>query len=224
MLMEKKITASLAFLACAMAAGCGTFKNTAQDAISVAEEHPISVDSQVVTLTLTPTNGDAALSRLDAARVRAFAETYMRKGHGPISITEPDGAAFAAAFASNVEGALYDAGVSRDAIGHSSHQGSGSAGDAVILSYTHYVATPSACGVWQNIRRRDYKNQRSPNFGCASQNNLAAMIVDPRDLIAPQVESEPDSAIRIRGVRAFRQGEDTASERNGDIQVRVDDQ
>ncbi len=222
MLMVQKLPASLAVLACAFAAGCGSFKNTAQDAISVAEQHPISVDSQVVTLTLTPTASDAELSRLDEARLRAFAQAYLRKGHGPVSVTTPQGAPAGAAFAANVEKALHDAGLAHGSIARAVHQGGAS--DDLILSYTHYIATPSACGLWQGIRKRDYKNQRSANFGCASQNNLAAMIVDPHDLIAPQTEADPDSAIRIRGVRAFRQGEDTSSARSNEIEARVGDQ
>ncbi|MFZ5617384.1 MAG: CpaD family pilus assembly lipoprotein, partial [Pseudomonadota bacterium] len=91
----------------------------------------------------------------------------------------------------------------------------------IIVSYNHYVATPSACGIWEGDRERDYRNMRSPNFGCATQNNLAAMIGDPHDLIEPAEMTPPDSATRIRGVTAFRKGEVTSSATDGEVETEV---
>ena len=98
--------------------------------------------------------------------------------------------------------------------------GQGSTTD-VILSYTHYVATPSACGVWEGAKERDFRNMRSPNFGCSSQNNLAAMIGDPPDLIEPAAMTDPDAAIRIRGVDLFRKGQVTSSQTDTEIEQQV---
>jgi pilus assembly protein CpaD len=62
---------------------------------------------------------------------------------------------------------------------------------------------------------------RSPNFGCSMQNNLAAMIGDPRDLVEPAAMTAPDAAIRVRGVKLFREGQVTSSETDGDVEQRV---
>ena len=60
--------------AAALAAGCAGAWNGAEDGLSVAEEHPIAVDSQVVTMTL-PLSGSAELSSLDKARLVAPSTT-----------------------------------------------------------------------------------------------------------------------------------------------------
>jgi type IV pilus biogenesis protein CpaD/CtpE len=47
------------------------------------------------------------------------------------------------------------------------------------------------------------------------------MIGDPRDLVEPAAMTDPDSAIRIRGVKLFREGQVTASETDSDIEQQV---
>lgn len=195
--------------------GCAAQFNGHEQALTVAEEHPIAVDSQTVTMTLAENGG--ALSSLDEARLRAFADSYMNNGHGALTVTTPSGAD-----AAGVRDFLNRHGVPLSSIVEADYR-SGDARD-VILSYTHYVATPSACGIWEGMRERDYRNMRSPNFGCATQNNLAAMIGDPHDLIAPADMTSPDSATRIRGVTKFRKGEDTSSQSNSEIKSQVADQ
>lgn len=201
--------------------GCELYRNTAADALTVQETHPITVDSQVVTLTLAPQAG-GELSALDAAKIRAFALDYMNKGHGPVSLTSPARPSRAAeAFMGRIDDVFQQVGLPQGTAQRTSYARSAGADDAYILSYTHYVATPSACGVWRDRRTRDYKNLRTPNFGCATQNNLAAMVIDPHDLVAPADMTSPDAAIRIRGVRAFRLGEDTATQKSADIEAKV---
>jgi pilus assembly protein CpaD len=214
--MTRTMKCILLCVAASAAAGCATKFNTAEHALSVAEEHPISVDTQTVTMTLA---SGAGLTGLDRARLRAFADSYMRDGHGSLTVTAPGGASGGQGEA--VRAALYEFGVSPDMIAASSYRaGEGSTTD-LILSFTHYVATPSACGVWEGQRERDFRNMRSPNFGCSTQNNLAAMIGDPRDLVEPAAMTDPDAAIRVRGVTAFRKGETTSSETDRDLEQSI---
>lgn len=214
--MNKSISKLLLLAAAASSVGCAAKFNGPEHALTVAEEHPISVDSQTVTMTIA--DGSGELSSLDRSRVRAFAESYMSNGHGALSVTAPANGGDAAA---SVRQALYDAGVPWSSMADAAYRGGEGASRDLILSYTHYVATPSACGVWEGDRERDYRNMRSPNFGCATQNNLAAMIGDPHDLIEPAAMTAPDSATRIRGVTAFRKGEVTSSATDGEVQTQV---
>jgi pilus assembly protein CpaD len=207
---------ALLMSAAVAATGCATKFNGAEQALTIEEEHPISVDSQTVTMTMAPS---ASLSGLDRARLRAFADAYLRDGHGALTLSAPGGADDG--HASGVRAALSEFGVPADQIAAASYRtGEGSTTD-LILSYTHYVATPSACGVWEGARDRDFRNMRSPNFGCSMQNNLAAMIGDPRDLVEPAAMTAPDAAIRVRGVKLFREGQVTSSETDGDVEQRV---
>ena len=203
----------------AIGSGCGTAINGAEDALTIQEQHPISVDRQMVTLILTPISGSGTLSDIDHVRLRTFADGYLNQGHGPLMIIAPQDHLDAHLMAGNVERALQEIGVTAGAVKKTNY--AKATGRDVVLTYAHYVATPSACGVWTDTRRRDRKNLRSPNFGCATQNNLAAMIVDPHDLIAPADMTSPDSAIRIRGVRAFREGKKTSTATDQTIEARI---
>lgn len=212
--MNANMKKLLLVAAAASAVGCAPKFNRHEHALSVAEEHPISVDAQTVTMTLA--GGSGGLSDLDSARLRAFADSYMRNGHGALSITTPSGGDSKA-----IHAALYDAGVPHSSMADADYRaGEGSSRD-VILSYSRYVATPSACGIWDGERDRSYRNMRTPNFGCAAQNNLAAMIGDPHDLVEPAAMTAPDSQTRIRGVTKYRRGEDTGSKDNTALKQEV---
>ncbi|MEE2690502.1 MAG: CpaD family pilus assembly protein [Pseudomonadota bacterium] len=199
--------------AAAIAAGCSSVTNGREQALSVAEQHPISVDTQVVTLTidLDPTVSD--LTAIDKARIRAFADSYLVSGHGPLTVTAPSGAGTdldGQETASDIRRYLNELGVEWSQITGATYR-AGSEKRQLIMSYTHYVATPSACGDWSGDTMSRYRNLNSPNFGCATQNNLAAMVADPRDLIQPADSSPADAEGRIRVIRAYRTGEPTAS-------------
>lgn len=210
--------------AAALAGGCAGAWNGADEAISIAEEHPITVDSQTVTLTLDVDDG--GLSAMDQARVRAFADAYLTGGHGPLSVTSPAGAGSTKAgdAAADARKALNDAGVPWEDMNGTSYIATEGGSRQVVLSYTRYVATASDCGIWQGETARGYANLRSANFGCATQNNLAAMVADPRDLVEPADETAADAPARIRGVNLYREGAKTASETDTTIKTQVSSQ
>ncbi len=210
--------ATLSAVACAS----GPF-NGPQHGATVAETHPISVDSQVVTLTLNNDPTITELSSVDHARIRAFANAYMRNGHGPLTVTAPSGTS--ADFdgqetAADIRNALHEAGIPWSAISGATYR-TGNADSQLILSYTHYVATASECGIWDGLKGRDYRNLRTPNFGCATQNNLAAVLADPHDLIAPANGTPRDAASTVRAINAYRNGELTGSQTDGEINAQV---
>lgn len=215
---------ALAATAALFSASCasGPF-NGPQHSATVAEEHPISVDSQVMTLTLDvdPTVSD--LSDIDRARLRAFADAYLNDGHGPLTITAPSGGENdfdGQEAASDIRKALHDAGVPWASLGGATYRTGAGAGQLVV-SFTRYVATPSECGVWSGTRARGYRNLRSPNMGCAVMNNIAGMIADPRELVEPAETAPRDGPFVVRAVDRYRRGEVTASEIDQNISTEV---
>jgi len=203
--------AALAIASCAS----GPF-NGPEHAMTVAETHPISVDSQVVTLTIDVDPTVTDLTATDKARLHAFADAYMRDGHGPLTLTAPSGTAEdfeGHEAAADIRAELNDAGVPWSALAGATYRTGGKAdGDQLILSYTHYVATASKCGIWTGSRGRDYRNLRTPNFGCATQNNIAAMLADPHDLVGPVEFASGDAEATVRAYEAFRKGDVTAAD------------
>jgi len=217
--ISARILASVAVAA--LSAGCSSVFNGPEHALSIAEEHPIAVDSQVVTLTVELDGTLNDLSAVDKARIRAFTDAYLRNGHGTLTVTAPSGAANdrdGQRIAADIRKHLYDLGVDWSRITGATYR-SGESRRQLILSYAHYVATAPACGNW--TRSRDFRNLRSPNFGCATQNNIAAMVSDPRDLVQPADGAPADATARIRAMNAYRAGEVTASQTDSAIQAEV---
>lgn len=210
-----------------MTAACGGgIFNGPEQALTIAEQHPISVDGQVVTLTIATDATTSDLSNMDRARLRAFVDSYMTNGHGPLTVTGPSGAGNdndGHEASADIRQALHDAGVPWSAI-HGATYRTGDAANEIIVSFTRYVATASPCGVWKGIRGNDYRNMRSPNMGCATMNNYAAMIADPHDLIAPANVDPRDGQAAARAIGLYREGELTASEVDGEINAETSGQ
>ncbi len=204
--------------------GCAGAINSIEHAGGYERNHPIAVDSQIVSLTLNVDSTTQELSSLDSARIRAFADAYLRDGHGPITVTAPSGRTDdldGQETAADVRSFLHASGVPWSSISGATYRTGDDRAGQLVLSYTHYVATPSECGNWKGIAKTDRRNLISPNFGCAAQNNLAAMVADPRDLITPADIGDPDAMARIRAVQAFREGEISSVATDQDIQSDV---
>ncbi|WDI33196.1 CpaD family pilus assembly protein [Hyphococcus flavus] len=211
-----------------LAAGCaGGMFNGPEDAMTIAEAHPIAVDGQVVTLTISADPTTTDLSNLDRARLRSFVDSYLNNGHGPLTVTGPSGAGNdddGHEASADIRKAMHDAGVPWSAIHGATYRTGDASSDDVIISFTRYVATPSPCGVWQGMRSRQYKNLRTPNMGCATMNNYAAMIADPHDLIAPAETDPRDGEAVVRAIELYRNGQVTASEVDGEIDAQTSGQ
>jgi pilus assembly protein CpaD len=64
------------------------------------------------------------------------------------------------------------------------------------------------CGDWSTNLAVTTRNDLPSNFGCATQHNLAAMVADPRDLLAPDSSvGQPDAQRRLTVLDKYRKGE-----------------
>ena len=84
----------------------------------------------------------------------------------------------------------------------------------VRLGFTQLKArTSTQCGQWPSDLAsgssvEGWNNRPFYNLGCAYQNNLAAQIDNPRDLVTPRAEQPTDTASRTRAIGAVRLGGD----------------
>ena len=64
---------------------------------------------------------------------------------------------------------------------------------------------PASAGRWpEDMLANTTDNKHYANFGCASQNNLAAQIANPGDLIAPRGMTSIDAERRSVVIEAYR--------------------
>jgi pilus assembly protein CpaD len=179
--------------------------------------HPIELANSRATLDVIPQGRKGALDPRTEAQVRTFAQEYSQNGSGDIAIAVPQsgpGAAEAQASVPSIRGALA-AGGARGYVSVSSYPvADPSVAAPVRLSYAAIVArTRTRCGQWPNdlasgSSTEGWDNRPYWNFGCASQQMMAAQTADPRDLLGPAAQTPPDSMMRARGITAIRQGKD----------------
>ena len=199
------------------AVACSPIKNGPKQAISVEQQHPIRVDSEVVSLMVSLDENPGKLSPKSRAEVTAFLGHYKARGHGAFSITKPGDDASrtnSARLARAITRLADDQAVSDAALTEAFYTPEDGQDNApVILSFMRYVATASACGDWSDDASTSYANTRMPNHGCATQNNLAAMVLDPRDLEVPRTLDPADVGRRQKVIADYRAGQSTGSER-----------
>jgi pilus assembly protein CpaD len=210
-----------ALIALTLLPACNTVFNDADQALSVKDEHPIAVQQQAVTLTIAADRSLSDLSSIDKARLRAFADSYLTSGEGAITVTAPSGGPndfFGQELAADIRNELYNHGVDwANMLGATYRVSSSSDVPEVILSYTNYVASASPCGDWSQELERRFRNMRSKNFGCAQQNNLAAMIANPKDLIEPAAVAATDAERQADVIDKYQRGAVTSSARDSSM-------
>ncbi len=218
------LSASVVVLALSMS-GCGKLIKPADQVLSVEQRYPITVDADTATYSLAAPVGTNRLTPNLAAEARAFIATYRMKGHGGITISAPAGssnAKNAKSIAVDVGRLAGEAGIAPEDIVLTSYSVAPGEADApVMLSYTRYVASVSECGDWSKNLGRSLGNKPFPNFGCATQNNLAAMIEDPHDLLAPRQVDAADAERRASVFKKYRNGESSATPRTDDERANV---
>ena len=78
----------------------------------------------------------------------------------------------------------------------------------VVVSRTR--ASVPGCPNWSNKAQPNFKNHSMPNYGCAVNGNLAAMIADPNDLVWGREGSVVGSAdTGGRAIRSYRKATPT---------------
>lgn len=151
--------------------------------------------------------------------ISAVAAEYKARGHGQLVISYPQNAGNADAAISAIALArtqLYEHGLSWQQIGGSAYEARGRSQAPVIFSFVTYEAVRPDCQIDWSDERNTYPGSHVSDFGCAMATNLAAMVSDPRDLLAPRNMDDPDLARRMGVLGNWRAGIPTATQRTGD--------
>jgi pilus assembly protein CpaD len=198
--MTKIAFNSFAAIAVLALTACTHDADVVERIVPVDVRYPITVEPQVREVEVTA--GAQGLNAADRLRVQSVAREYLAVGHGHLVV------AASGRTQSDIIAAVQREGVSRDRIETASPVGQGA-----VVAYTMYTATGPECGDFSEDLAFTPDNKRSPNFGCASQRNVAAMVEDPRDLLAPRGEEPASSARRATVIKAYREGQNTAAAR-----------
>lgn len=180
--------------------------------------HPITVAPVYRSMKLSFGTPAAGLTPADEARFEHFVDAYLKQGNGSVSVSVPKGPGSSAAIRYFGE-RLVAMGVPRSSIMVGTRTIAD--GDARIkLGFIGYKASTAPCGGWSDASST-YTNQPMSNFGCANQHNLAAMIRDPRDLVAPRGLGPSDATRRSTVMGKYETGKPTAAQKNADQTTKI---
>ncbi len=179
--------------------------------------HPIVVEEGNETLDV-PVGAQAAhLPVRLATTVESFARESRRQGASGVIMMVPSGSTNEGAahrLTREITAALTRGGVPTHAIEKRAYPAVGPEDAAPIrLAYPRLVArVPHRCGEWPAQASSDFGNDDYWNFGCATQANVAAMVDNPADLVAPPALGAPDATRRAVVLQAYRKGEKTKAQ------------
>lgn len=164
-----------------------------------------------------PAPYDSGLNPGDRAGVAQKMAIYARTGRGTMVVSYPRNSAnekAAAASLDDMRAMAASYGVSANAIQAAPYEASGQNRAPVSIRFARLEAVIPKCGTnWASITETA-NNEAHPNFGCATNANLAAMVADPADLIEPGTMGPVDQARRQTVLETYRKGEATAAERS----------
>jgi pilus assembly protein CpaD len=210
---NRAITMAVSALAIALASGCASFKKDHVEVGAVPDDyrtnHPIILQEREEVLDLPVGTNDTKLSVNQRNAVNGVVSAYASGGSGPIRILAPSGSANEAAagrIAHQIAEHLQKRGPSNGQVSLDYYQSSSNEVAPVRIAYQSMSAQTGKCGRWPEDILNSSENKHYANFGCSYQNNLAAQIANPADLLGPQGTGPIDAERRGVVIDDYRDG------------------
>lgn len=170
--------------------------------------HPIVIAEKEQHLDLPVAASDRGMTLSQKTAIEGFLYGYDRIAAPVVRVMLPVGAAndvAASAASSGFVGVLRAHGVPEGRIAVVSYQaGSPEVPAPVRISYSAMRAQTGKCGRWTDDLLDTSENKHYTDFGCSSQNNLAAQIANPADLLGPRKPSPIDPENRSNAIDQYK--------------------
>ncbi|QND49187.1 CpaD family pilus assembly lipoprotein [Rhizobium lusitanum] len=212
--------AALAMIVMATAvSGCaGSKDGMATSAITddYRQRHPIVLTDKEHRVDIPVSVSDRRLTSGMRDTVRGFVQDYRAHATGTVEIMTPRESAnspAASALRRQIRQELVASGIPSARIADNYYPAGGPSDAAPIrLRFIATTAVTNACGQWPaDLADNAFDNQNYYNFGCATQNNLAAQVANPTDLIAPRAMTPIDADQRSKVIDNYRSGSTATS-------------
>jgi pilus assembly protein CpaD len=171
--------------------------------MSPEERYPIEYAKGPITLEVASSHGTLQPSQANA--VARFARQSLAGGLTPVMVKRPAGGGKSARVAEEVAGLMLQQGVPREMIRIGTYPAPASA--PVRLAYVKSYAHTKPCGEWTVNGADSGRNERMPNHGCAVQSNIAAMLANPEDVVAPQPATLVPAANGTAAIKKISDGQ-----------------
>jgi pilus assembly protein CpaD len=189
-----------------------------------AQRHPILVSRQPSTLTIGVSSGTYGLTSAQRNRLAGFMAKYRATdaGNSKVVISSPRGSrneVAAIQVVAEIRHLMTEFGFDPTTVHVRAYAARGNRRAPIKVSYLRYVAEAPDCGDWPTNLANEPANLAYPNFGCATQRNLAVSIANPADLLGPRGQT-PRSGERAASVwESYTKGESTTANKKQDERV-----
>jgi pilus assembly protein CpaD len=214
----------------ALLAGCAVFLagcNTDQQVAAVPDvptdyrlRHPITIAETDHTIEIFVGSNRGELNAAQRAKVLEFAQTWKREATGGVAVDLPIGTSNERSAADSmraIRSILVASGVPADGVVVRGYHPPPGTLAPIRITYPRIGAQAGPCGIWPadigpSFNRDYFENQPPWNAGCATQRNLAAMVDNPADLVAPRAETPAYEMRRTTVVEKYRAGIGSATQ------------
>ena len=208
--LVRPATALAAAAVAALLAGCAN-----RDSVTVGSipddyrtNHPIVIAEKEEKIDLVVGTSDRGATRPQKAALEGFLAGYDRTAAPVLRIMTPQGASndvAAAEAAHDFARIARKDGVPDNRIMIVPYQaGSAEVPAPVRVSFTAVRAQTNKCGRWPDDILKNADNKHYANYGCSMQNNVAAQLANPEDLLGPRKQTPIDAANRTAAIDNYQ--------------------
>ncbi|MDR3512176.1 MAG: CpaD family pilus assembly protein [Caulobacteraceae bacterium] len=201
----------LALCLAASAAGCASGDKTVeQTGLLPTEHYAIDVAPHEDQILLAP--HAQALSPAQTAALQDLVARWRDAGDGQVKVETPSrGGEEAYRATALIQDALYSLGVRPDQLRVTDYDPGARIHPPVVVGFTRYTATGPRCGRNWTSYTATADNGVTPNFGCANTANVAALVANPGDLLAPRPETPANADRRMAVYGKYVEGQTTST-------------
>ncbi|MBA1139590.1 CpaD family pilus assembly protein [Mesorhizobium neociceri] len=200
----------LAIAIAASLAGCAKRDSITVGAIpdDYRTTHPIVIAEKNQKIDLPVGAGDRGMTGSQRDTLLGFLDGYDKSAAPALTIATPIGSAnevAATAAARDFARLAIASGIKRNRIVVTSYQSvSPEASAPIRVSYISVRAQTDKCGRWPEDLFESSENKHYADYGCSSQNNLAAQLANPADLLGPRKSTDIDAENRGAVIDVYR--------------------
>jgi pilus assembly protein CpaD len=201
----------LAVAVAALLAGCAKRDSITVGAVpdDYRTNHPIVIAEKNEKIDLPVGAGDRGMTGSQRDTLLGFLDGYDKSAAPALTISIPSGSAneiAATAAGRDFARLAIASGISRNRIVMTTYQSvSAEASAPIRVAYVSVKAQTDRCGRWPEDLLQTSENKHYADFGCSYQNNLAAQMANPADLIGPRKQSDIDAENRGNVIDVYRQ-------------------
>lgn len=202
--------AVLAAAAVALLSGCAKRDSITVGAVpdDYRTNHPIVIAEKEEKLDLPVAASSRGATASQRASLEGFLAEYDRSAAPPLTIVKPSGSANSVAAndaARDFAKIARSAGVPAHRIMIAAYQASPEEVSAPVrVSFVAMRAQTGPCGRWPEDLLKTSENKNYANFGCSYQNNVAAQVANPSDLLGPRKQTPIDAANRGQVIEDYQ--------------------